>query len=79
MDTFVKRFQPERYQAWLEGKDFGLHPEDPPNAIGPAPLPTHLDVMCNKKYLKINLKPYMYLYVNYLLVFLCNFIPTVPL
>lgn len=52
MDTFVKRFQPERYQAWLEGADFGLHPEDPPNAIGPAPLPTHLDVMCNKKYLK---------------------------
>ncbi|TMW49394.1 hypothetical protein DOY81_005538, partial [Sarcophaga bullata] len=49
MDTFVRRFQPERYQAWLEGKDFGLHPEDPPNAIGPAPLPTHLDVMCNKK------------------------------
>ncbi|KAM7344854.1 uncharacterized protein ACRADG_011412 isoform 2-T4 [Cochliomyia hominivorax] len=49
MDTFVKRFQPERYKAWLEGTDFGLHPEDPPNAIVPAPLPTHLDVMCNKK------------------------------
>ncbi|XP_037806126.1 serine-rich adhesin for platelets-like isoform X4 [Lucilia sericata] len=48
MDTFVKRFQPERYQAWLEGTDFGLHPEDPPNAIVPAPLPTHIDVMCNK-------------------------------
>lgn len=50
MDTFVKRFQPERYQAWLEGTDYGLHPEDPPNAILPAPLPSHLDVMCNKKY-----------------------------
>ncbi|XP_065370031.1 probable lysine-specific demethylase 4B isoform X3 [Calliphora vicina] len=49
MDTFVKRFQPERYQAWLEGTDLGLHPEDPPNAIVPAPLPSHLDVMCNKK------------------------------
>lgn len=52
MDTFVKRFQPERYQAWLEGTDYGLHPEDPPNAIVPAPLPSHLDVMCNKKYIK---------------------------
>lgn len=50
MDTFVKRFQPDRYQAWLEGTDYGLHPEDPPNAIVPAPLPSHLDVMCNKKY-----------------------------
>ncbi|XP_075167176.1 uncharacterized protein LOC142239280 isoform X2 [Haematobia irritans] len=48
MDTFVKRFQPDRYQAWLEGTDYGLHPEDPPNAILPAPLPSHLDVMCNK-------------------------------
>ncbi|XP_037888428.1 serine-rich adhesin for platelets-like isoform X2 [Glossina fuscipes] len=48
MDTFVKRFQPERYQAWLAGTDYGQHPEDPPNAIVPAPLPSHLDVMCNK-------------------------------
>ncbi|XP_013114415.2 uncharacterized protein LOC106092188 isoform X2 [Stomoxys calcitrans] len=48
MDTFVKRFQPDRYQAWLEGTDYGQHPEDPPNAIVPAPLPNHVDVMCNK-------------------------------
>lgn len=50
MDTFVKRFQPDRYQAWLEGTDYGLHPEDPPNAIVPAPPPSQLDIMCNKKY-----------------------------
>ncbi|RXG51210.1 putative lysine-specific demethylase 4B [Armadillidium vulgare] len=29
MDTFVKRFQPERYQLWIAGKDVGPHPEDP--------------------------------------------------
>ncbi|XP_055838906.1 putative uncharacterized protein DDB_G0291608 isoform X2 [Episyrphus balteatus] len=49
MDTFVKRFQPDRYQAWLEGTDVGQHPEDPPNALTVAPPPTQLDVLCNKK------------------------------
>uniref|UniRef100_A0A0K8VTF9 [histone H3]-trimethyl-L-lysine(9) demethylase n=2 Tax=Bactrocera TaxID=47832 RepID=A0A0K8VTF9_BACLA len=49
MDTFVKRFQPDRYQAWLEGNDVGRHPEDPPSAVAAAPLPSHLDVTCNKK------------------------------
>ncbi|XP_055921875.1 myb-like protein U isoform X2 [Eupeodes corollae] len=49
MDTFVKRFQPDRYQAWLEGTDIGQHPEDPPNALTVAPPPTQLDVLCNKK------------------------------
>lgn len=28
MDTFVKRFQPDRYENWLKGTDFGPHPED---------------------------------------------------
>lgn len=28
MDTFVKRFQPERYGLWMEGKDIGPHPEE---------------------------------------------------
>lgn len=28
MDTFVKRFQPERYEKWMEGLDIGPHPED---------------------------------------------------
>ncbi|XP_034476639.1 probable lysine-specific demethylase 4B isoform X3 [Drosophila innubila] len=51
MDTFVKRFQSERYDAWMEGRDFGRHPEDPPNAVTTAsPLPPHLDVLlCDKK------------------------------
>lgn len=29
MDTFVKRFQPDRYEAWIAGKDIGPHPENP--------------------------------------------------
>ncbi|XP_052775093.1 uncharacterized protein LOC128213442 isoform X2 [Mya arenaria] len=28
MDCFVKRFQPEKYQEWKEGKDLAAHPED---------------------------------------------------
>ncbi|CAB0003290.1 unnamed protein product [Nesidiocoris tenuis] len=28
MDTFVKRFQPDRYDVWLGGRDYGPHPED---------------------------------------------------
>ncbi|KAJ6633450.1 putative lysine-specific demethylase 4B [Pseudolycoriella hygida] len=27
MDTFVKRFQPEKYENWLKGLDIGPHPE----------------------------------------------------
>uniref|UniRef100_A0A182TAY9 [histone H3]-trimethyl-L-lysine(9) demethylase n=1 Tax=Anopheles maculatus TaxID=74869 RepID=A0A182TAY9_9DIPT len=37
MDTFVKRFQPDRYEAWMDGTDFGPHPEDPTCIVGPPP------------------------------------------
>ncbi|XP_041782635.1 uncharacterized protein LOC121599148 [Anopheles merus] len=37
MDTFVKRFQPDRYEAWMDGTDFGPHPEDPTTILGPPP------------------------------------------
>uniref|UniRef100_A0A182NZJ9 [histone H3]-trimethyl-L-lysine(9) demethylase n=1 Tax=Anopheles epiroticus TaxID=199890 RepID=A0A182NZJ9_9DIPT len=37
MDTFVKRFQPERYESWMDGSDFGPHPEDPTTITGPPP------------------------------------------
>ncbi|XP_043240516.1 proline-rich protein 36-like, partial [Amphibalanus amphitrite] len=47
MDTFVRRFQPERYELWLAGKDVGPHPEDPSRNT-PANRPTHADVVCNK-------------------------------
>ncbi|GLV37006.1 Lysine demethylase 4B [Carabus blaptoides fortunei] len=47
MDTFVKRFQPERYEKWLQGIDIGPHPEEP-NKQSAAPHPTHQDILCNK-------------------------------
>ncbi|XP_052870882.1 lysine-specific demethylase 4A-like [Anopheles cruzii] len=37
MDTFVKRFQPENYDAWMNGTDFGPHPEDATRVVGPPP------------------------------------------
>ncbi|CAL1686288.1 unnamed protein product [Lasius platythorax] len=45
MDTFVKRFQPERYDLWLRGEDVGPHPEDPRQTA--APMPSHMDLLCN--------------------------------
>lgn len=37
METFVRRFQPERYENWLKGKDFGCHPEEPGKICAAAP------------------------------------------
>ncbi len=48
MDTFVKRFQPDRYDKWLRGMDVGPHPEDPTRHTA-APAPTEKDILCNKK------------------------------
>ena len=31
MDLFVKRFQPDKYEAWLANEDIAPHPEDPPD------------------------------------------------
>ncbi|XP_012288456.1 lysine-specific demethylase 4A isoform X2 [Orussus abietinus] len=45
MDTFVKRFQPERYELWLRGEDIGPHPEDPRQTA--APMPSQMDLLCN--------------------------------
>lgn len=53
MDTFVKRFQPERYDNWINGKDYGPHPEDPATAAAAAPLPSDQDILLNKKYVQI--------------------------
>lgn len=33
MWTFIKRFQPERYELFLEGRDVGPHPEDQSNLL----------------------------------------------
>ncbi|XP_020282072.1 lysine-specific demethylase 4C-like isoform X2 [Pseudomyrmex gracilis] len=45
MDTFVKRFQPERYELWRRGEDIGCHPEDPRQTV--ASMPSHTDLLCN--------------------------------
>ncbi|XP_064088924.1 uncharacterized protein LOC135203058 isoform X3 [Macrobrachium nipponense] len=49
MDTFVKRFQPERYELWIAGKDVGPHPEDPTKSTAAA-QPSINDILCNKKH-----------------------------
>ena len=48
MDTFVKRFQPERYELWRHGNDVGAHPEAPSHVYA-APVPSKRDILCNKK------------------------------
>lgn len=48
MDTFVKRFQPEKYENWLLGQDIGPHPEDPPHILTPANPPTDQDLLINR-------------------------------
>lgn len=36
MDTFIKRLQPQNYELWIQGKDFGTHPEEPRRLITAA-------------------------------------------
>merc|ERR1719361_1390006 len=49
MDCFVKRLQPDRYENWLNGKDYGRHPEEPNAKLSPAPPPTAEEFMVNNK------------------------------
>ena len=42
MDLFVKRFQPERYEMWIEGKDIGCHPEEQ-GKVSLAPSPYKIE------------------------------------
>ncbi|XP_052862260.1 probable lysine-specific demethylase 4A [Anopheles cruzii] len=48
METFVRRFQPEQYEPWLRGEDYGYHPEDPTNyCAAPKPmLPKNFKSKC---------------------------------
>lgn len=47
MDCFVKRLQPERYDNWLKGTDYGRHPEEPTAKLTPAAPPTAEEFMVN--------------------------------
>lgn len=62
MDTFVKRFQPDKYDDWIKGVDIGPHPEDPSALYGAAPAPSDQDILDNKKYVpqSIFCKPMVY-------------------
>ena len=49
METFVRRLQPDRYEDWLAGRDYGCHPEDPAGSKAtPAPRPTIEEFLNNK-------------------------------
>lgn len=49
MDTFVKRFQPGKYDDWISGTDVGPHPEDSVTEAAAAPIPSDQDILVNKK------------------------------
>jgi len=49
MDCFVKRLQPERYDLWLRGEDYGKHPEEPSGKSTAAPQPTAEEFIFNPK------------------------------
>lgn len=38
MDAFIQKYQPDRYDLWLMGKDIGPHPENPTH-VSAAPRP----------------------------------------
>lgn len=48
MDAFVKRLQPDRYNKWLAGEDYGTHPEEPNAKPTPAPKPSVEEFLENK-------------------------------
>lgn len=45
MEAFVKRFQPERYELWLQGKDVGEDPKDGQRSAAPPPSSYELNVL----------------------------------
>ena len=47
MECFVKRVQPERYEAWLRGEDYGRHPIEPNAKPTPAPPPSAEEYLQN--------------------------------
>ena len=47
MECFVRRLQPERYEAWMRGEDYGTHPLEPNAKPTPAPPPTAEEFLGN--------------------------------
>ena len=48
---YVRSIEPVlfRYENWLNGKDYGRHPEEPNAKLSPAPPPTAEEFMVNNK------------------------------
>ncbi|XP_014206519.1 lysine-specific demethylase 4C isoform X2 [Copidosoma floridanum] len=46
MVPFVKRFQPDKYELWISGKDIGYHPEDHTKKLA-APQPCKEDLIAD--------------------------------
>lgn len=44
MQTFVKRYQPDRYEKWIRGRDVCKDPRDPTSSALPAPAPSDYDL-----------------------------------
>lgn len=53
MDTFVKRYQSEKYAQWRNGNDRSTHPEQPLLDTTAARAPLVQDVLINIKYCEI--------------------------
>ncbi|GFU49976.1 lysine-specific demethylase 4C [Nephila pilipes] len=50
MEMFVRKFQPERYELWKAGKDFGVHPEDPSrHYAAPPPRKGELAILARRE------------------------------
>ncbi len=49
MDCFVRKLQPDRYEAWLKGEDLGRHPEEPNAKPTPATPPSAEEYMFSNK------------------------------
>ena len=47
MDCFVKRLQPDQYEDWLNGKNYGKHPEEPNAKPTPAVPPSAEEYLLN--------------------------------
>lgn len=48
MDAFIRKYQPDKYEDWLNGQDVGPHPEKP-HHVSAAPLPSNLEVAHHTK------------------------------
>ena len=59
MEAFIRKYQPDRYEAWLEGRDIGPHPENSNLITAAAPsfdleIPQQTKVLVKKLFFQIS-------------------------